>query len=63
MRPQFNCTLWLWFDRGGIYVMANLRGGSEFGTEWHLNGNLQNSVFDLKRTTGSSKFNSLKLRS
>ena len=40
MRPQFNCTLWLWFDRGGIYVMANLRGGSEFGTEWHLNGNL-----------------------
>ena len=40
MRPQFNCTLWLWFDRGGIYVMANLRGGGEFGTEWHLNGNL-----------------------
>ena len=48
MRPQFNCTLRLWFDRGGIYVMANLRGGGEYGTEWHLNGNLtrKQNVFD-----------------
>jgi prolyl oligopeptidase len=48
MRPQFNCTLRLWFDRGGIYVVANLRGGGEFGTEWHLNGNLtrKQNVFD-----------------
>jgi len=48
MRPQFNATLRLWFDRGGIYVMANLRGGGEFGTEWHLNGNLtrKQNVFD-----------------
>ena len=48
MRPQFNCTLRLWFDRGGIYVMANLRGGGEFGTEWHLNGNLtrKQNAFD-----------------
>jgi prolyl oligopeptidase len=47
-RPQFNCTLRLWFDRGGIYVMANLRGGGEYGTEWHLNGNLtrKQNVFD-----------------
>ena len=40
MRPQFNVTLRLWFDRGGIYVVANLRGGGEFGEEWHRNGNL-----------------------
>ena len=48
MRPQFNCTLRLWFDRGGIYVMANLRGGGEYGTQWHLNGNLtrKQNVFD-----------------
>ena len=48
MRPQFDCTLRLWFDRGGIYVMANLRGGGEYGTEWHLNGNLtrKQNVFD-----------------
>jgi len=48
MRPEFNCTLRLWFDRGGIYVMANLRGGGEYGNEWHLNGNLthKQNVFD-----------------
>lgn len=48
MRPQFNATLRLWFDRGGIYVVANLRGGGEYGTEWHLNGNLtrKQNVFD-----------------
>ena len=48
MRPQFNCTLRLWFDHGGIYVMANLRGGGCYGTEWHLNGNLtrKQNVFD-----------------
>ena len=48
LRPKFNCTLRLWFDRGGIYVVANLRGGGEYGTEWHLNGNLtrKQNVFD-----------------
>ena len=48
MRPRFDPTLRLWFDRGGIYVMANLRGGGEYGTEWHLNGNLtrKQNVFD-----------------
>ena len=48
MRPQFNCTLRLWFDRGGVYVVANLRGGGEYGADWHLNGNLtrKQNVFD-----------------
>jgi prolyl oligopeptidase len=38
----------LWFDRGGIFAIANLRGGSEFGEEWHKAGNLthKQNVFD-----------------
>lgn len=48
MRPAFNFEHRLWFDRGGIYVVANIRGGGEFGEEWHLAGNLtkKQNVFD-----------------
>ena len=48
MTPSFDFTRRLWFDRGGVYVVANLRGGGEFGEEWHQGGNLLNkqNVFD-----------------
>ena len=48
MSPNFDFTKRLWFDRGGIYVVANIRGGGEFGEEWHKAGNLTNkqNVFD-----------------
>ncbi|MDQ3116106.1 MAG: prolyl oligopeptidase family serine peptidase [Verrucomicrobiota bacterium] len=48
MSPTFDFTRRLWFDRGGIYVVANIRGGGEFGEEWHKAGNLTNkqTVFD-----------------
>ena len=40
MSPTFDFTRRLWFDRGGVYVVANIRGGGEFGEEWHKAGNL-----------------------
>ena len=48
MVPRFEFTHRLWFDRGGVYVVANLRGGGEFGEEWHQGGNLlsKQNVFD-----------------
>ena len=48
MRPAFNFEQRLWFDRGGIYVVANIRGGGEYGEAWHLAGNLtkKQNVFD-----------------
>jgi prolyl oligopeptidase len=48
MSPNFDFTRRLWFDRGGVYVVANIRGGGEFGEDWHKAGNLTNkqNVFD-----------------
>jgi prolyl oligopeptidase len=48
MQPNFDFVRRLWFDRGGVYVVANLRGGGEFGEEWHKAGNLtkKQNVFD-----------------
>jgi prolyl oligopeptidase len=48
MSPNFDFARRLWFDRGGIYVVANIRGGGEFGEEWHKSGNLtkKQNVFD-----------------
>ncbi len=49
MVPHFlGASTRLWLDAGGIFVIANLRGGGEFGEEWHANGALTNkqNVFD-----------------
>jgi prolyl oligopeptidase len=48
MQPSFDFTRRAWFDRGGVFVVANIRGGGEFGEEWHKAGNLtkKQNVFD-----------------
>jgi prolyl oligopeptidase len=48
MQPSYEFTRRLWFDHGGVYVVASIRGGGEFGEEWHKAGNLTNkqNVFD-----------------
>jgi prolyl oligopeptidase len=36
--PTFGVTSLVWMERGGIYAVANLRGGGEYGEEWHQAG-------------------------
>ncbi|MCH8023323.1 MAG: S9 family peptidase, partial [Candidatus Marinimicrobia bacterium] len=46
--PRFSITRLVFLEAGGVYVVANLRGGSEYGEDWHQAGMLGNkqNVFD-----------------
>ncbi|PYX62338.1 MAG: S9 family peptidase, partial [Acidobacteria bacterium] len=48
LTPTFNRSAYLWLEHGGIYTVANLRGGAEFGEDWHRAGMLEKkqNVFD-----------------
>jgi prolyl oligopeptidase len=49
MTPSFlGAMRRLWLDRGGIYAVANIRGGAEYGERWHQEGMLtkKQNVFD-----------------
>jgi prolyl oligopeptidase len=48
MTPGYSANILAWTEAGGVYAVANLRGGSEEGEEWHRAGMLGNkqNVFD-----------------
>jgi prolyl oligopeptidase len=48
MTPYFRATRFPWLESGGIFALANLRGGGEYGQEWHRAGMLdkKQNVFD-----------------
>jgi prolyl oligopeptidase len=46
--PNFSPGIVEWMERGGVYAVANLRGGGEYGEDWHKAGQRLNkqNVFD-----------------
>lgn len=46
--PSFSVSRLVWMEMGGVYVVPNLRGGGEYGEEWHQAGTKLNkqNVFD-----------------
>ncbi len=46
--PRFSVSNLVWLEMGGVYAVANIRGGGEYGKEWHNSGRLKNkqNVFD-----------------
>jgi len=48
LTPGFSVSNLVWMEQGGIYAVANIRGGGEYGREWHLAGTKERkqNVFD-----------------
>lgn len=48
LTPSFNIANAVWMEQGGIYAVANLRGGGEYGKKWHVAGTKmqKQNVFD-----------------
>jgi prolyl oligopeptidase len=48
LTPSFVAARYVWLEHGGVFAVANLRGGAEFGEDWHRAGMLGNkqNVFD-----------------
>ena len=48
MSPTFSVANLVWMEQGGVYAQASLRGGGEYGREWHLAGTKlrKQNVFD-----------------
>ncbi|MFO0744638.1 MAG: prolyl oligopeptidase family serine peptidase [Myxococcota bacterium] len=48
MLPGFASSVVVWLEMGGVYAVPNLRGGGEYGEEWHKDGMLakKQNVFD-----------------
>ena len=48
MTPSFSALATTWLEAGGVFALANMRGGGEFGEEWHRAGMLESkqNVFD-----------------
>ena len=44
LNPGFSPNRLAWLENGGIYAQANLRGGSEYGEEWHMAGTKQQKL-------------------
>ena len=48
--PRFDPKLLAWLERGGIYAVAHVRGGGEYGEEWHKAGQIltkSNTILDF----------------
>lgn len=56
LTPAFNISNAFFLDQGGIYVQVSLRGGNEYGEDWHRAGMLQNKQNVFNDIYGAVQF-------
>ncbi|HXV61371.1 MAG TPA: prolyl oligopeptidase family serine peptidase [Vicinamibacteria bacterium] len=56
LTPRFDPMALVWVEHGGLYAMANLRGGSEYGEKWHRDGMLENKQNVLDDFIAAAEF-------
>jgi prolyl oligopeptidase len=47
MSPYFSAHRRVWIEQGGIYAVANIRGGGAYGDHWHRSANLENKKLTM----------------
>jgi prolyl oligopeptidase len=55
-RPGFTDTRRIWIEQGGIYAVASIRGGGEYGDEWHRAANLERKKVSMDDFAACARF-------
>lgn len=56
LTPGFSANRLIWLENGGIYVDTNLRGGSEYGDDWHRAGTKMNKLNVFNDFIGAAEY-------
>ena len=56
MSPYFSAHRRVWIEQGGIYAVANIRGGGAFGDHWHRSANLENKKVTMDDFAACARF-------
>jgi prolyl oligopeptidase len=54
--PGFNPALLAWLERGGVFAVAHVRGGGEYGEDWHLAGQKLNKPHTIADFIGCAEY-------